>query len=63
MLHDLATNLSSARMWLVVLGNTPPAEREQVMDDMLAKLNKAVDDAEECCHKLRELVRAPSPRD
>ena len=62
-LHTLTNALAAARMWLVVLDNAPPAEREKTLPDVLAKLHRIVGDAEEACHVLRALLdHAPTRR-
>jgi hypothetical protein len=64
-LHTLSNVLASARVWLVVATNTPPEQRERreaVLADALSKLHEAIGDAEECCHRLHELVPAERPR-
>jgi hypothetical protein len=61
-IHALTNALAAARMWLVVLENASPAEREKILPDLLDKLNRSVGDAEEACHELRELVRQPATK-
>lgn len=61
-LHALTNSLAAARMWLVVFDNTPREQRGARLDELLAKLNQAVGDAEVAAHCLRELLLAPAKR-
>jgi hypothetical protein len=62
-LHALSNALGAARMWLVVLDNASPAEREKTLPDLLATLHRTVGDAEEACHLLRALLLDAPPRE
>ena len=62
LLHWLANTLASTRMWLEVLGTTPLAELATTRADIVARLNRSIGEAEECCHQLRELLPAAPKR-
>ena len=55
-LHQLNNAVASARVWLTVLTNTPPAERAAALPDAIERLNRAFAEAEQSCHQLRALL-------
>jgi hypothetical protein len=60
-LHALSNSVAAARVWLRVLSNTSPAERNQRMPELLAPIDRSLGSAEESCHTLRQLLHRSGP--
>jgi hypothetical protein len=60
--HELLNALAAARMWLTILDGAQPTKRPAQVADALARLGASIDNADDCCQRLRQILPTASPR-